>query len=121
MLSDSTIGMDEAPHTPDDSNVPLDLSDKQLARAERRPGHQRRYAPKTRTGWFVPHPSLFIPTSLLMWTLQYYLQVSLPRRALPFPHWSCFFYSTDLAPDWGPTFGAIALTFPPGAYRPLLL
>lgn len=28
----------------------LNLTEKQLVRAERRPGHQRRYAPKTRTG-----------------------------------------------------------------------
>ncbi|KAI5370229.1 Putative zn(2)-C6 fungal-type DNA-binding domain, fungal transcription factor [Septoria linicola] len=57
MLSESTTVVDRSRSASISSSISnssndqkVVLRDKQLSRAERRPGHQRRYAPKTRTG-----------------------------------------------------------------------
>lgn len=51
MHRDSTIIVVGRPRSPlNGDHYRLDVPKKQIARPERRPGHQRRYAPKTRSG-----------------------------------------------------------------------
>ncbi|KXT02564.1 hypothetical protein AC578_10649 [Pseudocercospora eumusae] len=54
MAADSTVAVERQRNgstcSTTSSNGTTSSKDKQLVRAERRPGHQRRYAPKTRTG-----------------------------------------------------------------------